>query len=78
MNGRQISKLVHEGIYLAEAEVETIFADDGWSPYLSIEDAYPRRPFSAQVGAIVSPLSAANRCIGEPRLRRGSIWMERA
>ena len=39
MNGRRISKLVHEGIYVAEVDVETIFTDDGWSPYLSVEDA---------------------------------------
>jgi hypothetical protein len=29
MNGRRISKLVREGIYVAEVEVETIFTDDG-------------------------------------------------
>jgi len=40
MNGRRISKLVHEGTYVAEVDVETIFTDDGWSPYLSVEDAY--------------------------------------
>ena len=40
MNGRRISKLVHEGIYVAEVDVETVFTDDGWSPYLSVEDAY--------------------------------------
>ena len=39
MNGRRISKLVHEGIYVTEVDVETIFTDDGWSPYLSVEDA---------------------------------------
>ena len=39
MKGRRISKLVHEGIYVAEVEVETIYTDDGWSPYLSVEDA---------------------------------------
>ena len=39
MKGRRISKLVHEGTYVAEVEVETIYADDGWSPYLSVEDA---------------------------------------
>ena len=39
MNGRRIAKLVHEGIYVAEVDVETIFTEDGWSPYLSIEDA---------------------------------------
>lgn len=40
MNGRRISKLVHVGTYVAEVDVETIFTDDGWSPYLSVEDAY--------------------------------------
>ena len=40
MKGRRISKLVHEGIYVAEVDVETVFTDDGWSPYLSVEDAY--------------------------------------
>ena len=40
MNGRRFSKLVHEGTYVAEVDVETIFADDGWPPYLSVEDAY--------------------------------------
>jgi len=40
MNGRQISKLVHEGNYVAEVKVEVIYADDGWSPYLSVEDAF--------------------------------------
>jgi len=28
MNGRRISKLVHEGAYVAEMDVETIFTDD--------------------------------------------------
>jgi hypothetical protein len=40
MKARQISKLVHEGNYVAEVDVELIYADDGWSPYLSVEDAY--------------------------------------
>lgn len=40
MNGRRVSKLVHEGIYVAEVDVETIYTDDGWSPYLPIEEAY--------------------------------------
>ena len=39
MKGRQISKLVHVGNYVAEVEVEMIDTDDGWSPYLSVEDA---------------------------------------
>lgn len=37
---RRHVKLVHEGQYAAEVEVELIYDDQGWSPYLSIEDAY--------------------------------------
>lgn len=40
MKGRLISKLVHEGNYVAEVEVELIDTDNGWSPYLSVEHAY--------------------------------------
>jgi hypothetical protein len=32
-------KLVHEGDYVAEVEVHIIEADEGWSPYLTLEDA---------------------------------------
>jgi len=31
---------VHEGDYVAQVDVELIYSDDGWSPYLSLEDAY--------------------------------------
>lgn len=37
---RRHVKLIHEGRYAAEVEVELIYDDQGWSPYLSIEDAY--------------------------------------
>ena len=40
MKGRKTTKLVREGNYVAAVEVEMIYADDGWSPYLSAEDAY--------------------------------------
>ena len=40
MKGRKTTKLVREGIYVAAVEVEMIYADDGWSPYPSAEDAY--------------------------------------
>jgi len=33
------TKLVHVGQYVAEVEVELIHTNDGWSPYLSLEDA---------------------------------------
>ena len=32
-------KLIHEGDYAAEVEVELVEAEDGWSPYLTLEDA---------------------------------------
>ena len=32
-------KLVHEGEYAAEVDVELIETEDAWSPYLSLEDA---------------------------------------
>ena len=32
-------KLVHEGEYAAEVDVELIETEDAWSPFLSLEDA---------------------------------------
>jgi hypothetical protein len=40
MTTRRTTQLVHEGQYVTEVEVESIIADDGWSPYLSLADAY--------------------------------------
>ena len=40
MKKRRHIKLVHEGRYVAQVEVELIETDEGWSPYLSLEDAY--------------------------------------
>jgi len=39
MTKRRLSKLVHVGEYVAEVEVELIYTDEGWSPYLSLDDA---------------------------------------
>jgi hypothetical protein len=36
---RHHTKLVHEGDYVAEVDVEFIYTDEGWSPYLSVDDA---------------------------------------
>jgi hypothetical protein len=33
------AKLVHEREYVAEVEIELIYEDKGWSPYLSLDDA---------------------------------------
>ena len=40
MRKRRHTKLVHEGQYVAEVDVELVETDEGWSPYLSLEDAY--------------------------------------
>ena len=39
MSGHTRTKLIHEGRYVAEVEVELIDSDDGWSPYMSVADA---------------------------------------
>ena len=40
MTKRRHTKLVREGRYAAEVEVELIEAGDDWSPYLSLDDAH--------------------------------------
>ena len=40
MNKRHQAKMIHEGQYVAEVDVEMIETDESWSPYLSVEDAY--------------------------------------
>ncbi len=32
------TKLVREGVYVAEVDVDLIQADDAWAPYLSLAD----------------------------------------
>jgi hypothetical protein len=39
MTKKYTSKLIHEGVYAAEVDVALIYADEGWSPYLSLADA---------------------------------------
>ena len=40
MSKKRYTKLVHEGEYVAEVDVELIETDFGWSPYLSLDDAF--------------------------------------
>ena len=40
MTTRHCTKLGHEGDYVAEVEIDLILSEEGWSPYLSLEDAY--------------------------------------
>ncbi len=39
MNRKRSVRLVTVGEYVAEVEVELIYTEEGWSPYLSLEDA---------------------------------------
>jgi len=40
MTTRQQTKLVHEENYVAEVDVALVEDESGWSPYLSLDDAY--------------------------------------
>ena len=40
MNAKSSKRLVREGNLAAEVDVMLVEADGGWTPYLSIEDAY--------------------------------------
>lgn len=39
MNVRKHKKLMHEGKYAAEVEIEIIDSEEGWAPYISLDDA---------------------------------------
>ena len=39
MRNRNHKKLVHEGQYVAEVDIKLLDTDEGWSPYLTLEDA---------------------------------------
>ena len=39
MKKRRHTKLIHEGDYVAKVDVELTDADEGWFPYLSLDDA---------------------------------------
>jgi hypothetical protein len=40
MKKQRRTKLVHEGRYLAEVDIELLVTDDEWSPHLSVQEAY--------------------------------------
>jgi len=39
MTKRSHTKLIHEGHYVAEVDVELLEGENAWSPYLSLDDA---------------------------------------
>jgi hypothetical protein len=40
MSRRSTKKLVREGEFVAEVDVELLETEGGWTPYLSLQDAY--------------------------------------
>ena len=40
MSRRRQTKLVHEGQYVVEVEVQLMDSPEGWAPYLSVSDAH--------------------------------------
>lgn len=40
MSRRSTKRLVREGEFVAEVDVELLESEGGWTPYLSLEDAY--------------------------------------
>lgn len=40
MSRRSITRLVREGDFVAEVDVELLEAEGAWTPYLSLEDSY--------------------------------------
>jgi hypothetical protein len=39
MSKRHHTKFIHVGQYVAEVDLDLIDADEGWSPYISLDDA---------------------------------------
>ena len=69
MNKRRHTKLVREGTYAAEVDVELIEADDGWSPYLSVDDAVQARRRSGSPPAWGHPSGIPTRAGVQPHAR---------
>ena len=40
MNAKSTKRVVREGDFVAEVDVHLVEAQGGWTPYLSLEDAY--------------------------------------
>lgn len=40
MTEKRVTKLIHEGKFVAEVDVVLSVTEDEWSPYLSLQDAY--------------------------------------
>lgn len=49
-------KLVHEGQYIAEVDIDLIEEDTGWSPYVSLEDAQKHDQVRRELRVILDQL----------------------
>ena len=67
MKRRRNTEYVHEGRYVAEVEVELIEDEEGWSPYLSVDDAYRLDDVRAALRAGDLDSAAQHGCIYELR-----------
>ena len=63
---RKHTKLLHEGDYVAEVEVQLIDADGGWGPYLSLDDV--RKLDSLRVALRQGDMASALKCARVYRL----------
>jgi len=63
MNTRKHTKFVHAGKYAAEVEIEIIDSEDGWAPYISLDDALKldRVREALQSGAIAAASTYAKK-----------------
>lgn len=75
MKKQQRVKVVREGRFLAEVNVELLVTDDEWSPYLSPEDAYKlddvrealkKEDTATPLGMVASTLSRQLLCSRTP------------
>jgi hypothetical protein len=39
MRKRRSTKFIHEGQYVGQVDIELLDSEEGWSPYLPLEDA---------------------------------------
>jgi len=70
MNKRRHTKLVREGPYAAEVDVELIVAEGGWEPYLSLDDAHKLDEVREARGAAISERHRASPACSASRRSR--------
>ena len=78
---KQYTKRVYEGQYVAEIDIDLIVTDEGWPPYLSLEDAHKlddvREALSeiGVTGITVTEVKGFGRQKGHTELYRGAEYV---